>query len=419
MKVGALRIMLATSQFEVERGGGAARSARVIAEGLVRRGHSVCVVTTARRSEACVEVSDGLVIHRVRPYNLYWVGAKDDHAKVLRVPWQIMDVWNPMIHRRVRAIVDEFLPDVVHANKIRGLSPAVWTAAATRGVPIVQTCRDYELMSPEGTLVGRLGEMARTRSPLLWPYQAVRRRLSGLVAAATAPSAYTLRQLREVDFFPRAVTRVIPNTHGLTNAALATLVAREPPPSTSPLLRLVFQGRVEALKGIEPLCVIVERLATEGVGIHLTVIGPGSRLDQLTQRFRGCSAIEFAGPLYGDAKHARIASADLCVAPSTGTEVFGNVVVEGYAAGRPALVSSAGGLPELVTADQDLLVFPSGDWSELERRIRVLAGRVGWVRGLRMRSFEWARLYAEDAVLGEYERVFRDVLQMRTTSRRS
>ncbi len=47
-------------------------------------------------------------------------------------------------------------PDIVHVHKMRGLSPAVWSAAAAAGCrPIVQTCRDYEAMSPEGTLTGR------------------------------------------------------------------------------------------------------------------------------------------------------------------------------------------------------------------------------------------------------------------------
>ncbi|MDH7488794.1 MAG: glycosyltransferase, partial [Anaerolineae bacterium] len=215
-----MKVALLSYVFDPQAGGGAVRSARILAHGLAARGDEVVAIATARERRLRVEREEGVTLYSFLPWNLYWVGDKDRQPMWKRVPWQVLDIWNPHAYQVVRGILRRERPDIAHVNKLRGLSPSVWAAARAEGIPLVHTCRDYELFSPEGTLESRVGAWAERGAWFLRPYAAFRAWLSRAVAAAVAPSRYTLDAHLTRGFFPRAAARVIPNSHGMTLAEL-------------------------------------------------------------------------------------------------------------------------------------------------------------------------------------------------------
>jgi len=90
-------------------------------------------------------------------------------------------------------------------------------------------------------------------------------------------------------------------------------------------------------------------------------------------------------------------------------EPFGQVVIEGMAAGRPVIASAAGGPLEIITDEVDGLLFPSGDVVELAERLRrladdpTLAERLG--RQAHIRSLDFSPARAGAAVTAVYRRV--------------
>ena len=76
-----------------------------------------------------------------------------------------------------------------------------------------------------------------------------------------------------------------------------------------------------------------------------------------------------------------MAGVDWVVAPSTWWEVFGLVVSEAWALGRPVIVSAIAGLAERVRADVDGLTFPPGDAEALADVLARACGDAGlWSR---------------------------------------
>ena len=54
--------------------------------------------------------------------------------------------WNPRMVRRVRNVVEEFRPDIVHIhNTWFSMTPAVIRAIKANGVPLVMTLHNYRL----------------------------------------------------------------------------------------------------------------------------------------------------------------------------------------------------------------------------------------------------------------------------------
>jgi glycosyltransferase involved in cell wall biosynthesis len=69
--------------------------------------------------------------------------------------------------------------------------------------------------------------------------------------------------------------------------------------------------------------------------------------------------VEFTG-FRSDIKHA-IAELDLLVHASTKGEPFGQVIIEGMAAGKPVVATNGGGVPEIVEDGQTGILVPMGD----------------------------------------------------------
>jgi glycosyltransferase involved in cell wall biosynthesis len=188
-----MKVVLLSFLYEPELGGGAAMVVNNLAHLLVQRSCSVVVITTWRGNKVKIDYMDGIKIIRIPPMNLYWVGDKDTQAITKKIIWQLVDFWNPLVFRLIRQILLNEGADIVHSHKLRGLSPSIWMAARSAGIKkIVHTCHDYELLSPEGLFMGRVGKLAQEQNILIRPYQNYRNKFSDDVKIVVAPSKFVM-----------------------------------------------------------------------------------------------------------------------------------------------------------------------------------------------------------------------------------
>jgi len=157
--------------------------------------------------------------------------------------------------------------------------------------------------------------------------------------------------------------------------------------------RLLFVGnRDDPRKGLPHLLAVHQHLRARGLNIHLDVVGAGNA-------HPGPSAgLQFHGRVVTEFELAeRYRQCDLFVAPSTGQESFGIVLLEAMACGRPIVCSDIRGYRQVVDPDGAVLVAP-GDVAGLAGAIEALAGdperrrRMGRVNARRARPFEWDRI---------------------------
>lgn len=399
-----MKVLIASYLLDPRLGGGAVTAAARVCRSLVERGVEVVAVTTHDDARSTVTTEDGIKVYHFRPRNLYWVANKERQPIVKKAFWQLVDVWNPHVYRTVREIIRQEKPDVVHVHKLRGLSPAVWSAAAAEGCrPIVQTCHDYELISPEGSLESTVGRLALRRHVTLRPYQSARARLSDQVDVVTAPSCYTLSTITELGFFGRAHSRVVPNSHGLSRAELARLAdQRRRGPQSAGKLNLLYLGRLETIKGIDILCEAFAGIAASLPQARLDIAGSGAREASLREQYSGQPAIHFHGHVMDVAKEALIADADVLVMPSVVREVFGISIVEAYAYGKPVIASRIGGMPELVREGETGLLVEPGDMAGLQQAIRRMAEDPALAQAMSPTCRQAAEAYTMEAVTDGY-----------------
>lgn len=405
-----MKVALLSYLFDRLSGGGAPRSAYFLAKGLVAAGVDVTVITTHDGADDVVE-DRGLRIHRLHPRNLYWVGTQDDRGTLQKAAWQLVDFWNPFVYRATLGILRREAPQIVHVQKLRGLSPSVWRAARQAdGAALVQTCRDYELFSPQAMLDGRVGRMAGQGSPLLAPYRMARARMSAQVDAAVTPSRFTMEMLLERGFFPNASHTVIPNTPGFTDAELRALANRSARPSGETGLRVLYLGRLEEIKGVGDICEVVGELSKTRTQIHLDVIGGGSAAPRLKSRFGASPRIRFHGVLHGQAKERLIAAASVVAVPSRWPEVFGNVIPEAYSFGKPVIGARTGGIPELIDEGRTGFLFEPGDKEEMQLHLEAFLRDPDLSARLRPACLKAARRFTIDATAAAHLSLYQRLL---------
>jgi glycosyltransferase involved in cell wall biosynthesis len=208
-------------------------------------------------------------------------------------------------------------------------------------------------------------------------YRTMERRLAGVSDALIGVSTATVDDLVRLGVAPPRKFRVIPIGLDLrpflsVTPAVGRAFRREVGASAEDVL-LTFVGRLVAIKRVDLLLRAFARARRLSAPIRLAVVGDGGlrpRLERLAAELGVSEHVCFAG--YRAKMVAVTAAADLAVLSSDneGTPVS---LIEAAAAGKPAVATMVGGVPDVVTRETGLLV-PPGDAEGLANGIVALTG---------------------------------------------
>ncbi|MGH3666525.1 MAG: glycosyltransferase family 4 protein [Egibacteraceae bacterium] len=264
---------------------------------------------------------------------------------------------SPLVVRRTVRALRAFEPHVVHVHE--PLSPMVAAAASAFGPrPLVGT---FHAWSDANRLYRVAAPVARR----------IVRRLDARIAVSPAAQEYAAVALGE----PLGSFRVIPNgvdATAFTRAeAIPELVDLERP-------LLLFVGRLEPRKGLDVLIRAFLRLRTTAPGVRLCVVGEGPDRERCQQMVPPSLRpdVLFVGAVDEAQKPRYHASADVYVAPNTGGESFGIVLLEAMAAGLPVVASDIPGFRTVMKDGRQGRMVPAGDAFALAEAVgTVLANR--------------------------------------------
>jgi glycosyltransferase involved in cell wall biosynthesis len=231
--------------------------------------------------------------------------------------------------------------------------------------------------------------------PQLWRYTSLRDRSLEFVDRLLAPSQFIADMHRDNGI--KAPIEVLPLFSAIEGPAES--VAPHP-------RRIVFVGRVTALKGVEMLLRVVAGMPD----IELLVIGGGELRPALTAAYAKHSNIRFLGKIDQEQLTEHYAEAAAVVLPTIVPENFPLTIVEAAACGTPAIVAkSSGGGAELVRATGGGLLY-EGD-AELAAAIRRIVEDRALRNGLGARALATYRArYTKEQHVAGYLRQIDDIL---------
>jgi phosphatidylinositol alpha-mannosyltransferase len=348
--------------------GGVQAHIRDQAETLIEMGHAVSVITPVEDPAQLPSYAVDGGRPRAVPYN----------GSVARLTFGVKAT------ARVRRWIREGEFDVLHVHEPLAPSLGVLACWAARG-PIVATVHS---------------SIERSRVLVTGYYlaQTALEKISALVAV----SEYARRTI--VDHLG-ADAVLIPNGVRVANYAQATPLRDWPGPAIG------FLGRMdEPRKGLPVLLEAFERVRAQRVDAVLVLIGPGDMDEALADVPTSLrESIVCLGRLDEDDKARALASLDVYVAPNTGGESFGIVLLEAMAAGAPVVATDLDAFARVLDGGRCGVLFPVGDADSLgravvdllddpeERRALVEAGR------RRAKAYDWLTVAGD--LLDVYESV--------------
>ncbi|MGQ0642037.1 MAG: glycosyltransferase family 4 protein [Gemmatimonadaceae bacterium] len=291
--------------------------------------------------------------------------------------------------RIVRETLDEFAPDLVHAHDPLVTSTSRWAAMHT-AAPVVATFHSY--FAPD-SLAGRCYTALVPFGASVW------RRIDKRIAVSEAAKESVCSRMGD------AAIDIVPNgtdVHVFERAVPAKL----PKGRT-----MLFVGRLEPRKGFPIAVRAFARLAQEYSDLQLIVVGEGverEAVEMLPRALR--TRVHLLGRVSDSVLPGYYAAADVFVAPATGSESFGIVLVEAMAAGLPIVASDIDGYREVVRHGREALLVRRGDPVALADAVQRLVENPAEARALREAGRVRARRYDWDTILATLDGIYGEAI---------
>ncbi|WP_432524235.1 glycosyltransferase family 4 protein [Kineococcus sp. SYSU DK006] len=350
--------------------GGVQFHVRDLAEHLLGLGHHVRVLAPADDESTLPAFADpgGSVV--AVPYN----------GSVARLSF------GPVTAARVRRWLAEGRFDVLHVHEPLAPSTSLLALWAAQG-PVVATFHTANLRS----------RAMQAAYPLLRPSLEK-------IAARIAVSEDARRTVVE---HVGGDAVVVPN--GVFTDAFARAPRRPGWTGTPQRPVIAFVGRLdEPRKGLPLLCEVVPLVRAVVPGARFLVAGRGD-VDAARALLDDPSAVEFLGAVDDRAKESLLACADVYLAPHTGGESFGIVLVEALAAGAAVVASDLGAFRRVLDEGRVGRLFPTGDARAAADAVLALLAdpaeraRLSAAGQRAARRYDWSVVATE--VLAVYETV--------------
>ncbi len=303
--------------------------------------------------------------------------------------------------RRIRAMIQEFRPDVAHVRNIyHHLSPSILWELRAQKVPVIYHLNDFKLLCPSYNLVSR-GEVCEAcKGGAFWHalepkcYPGFGERLTLMAEAYIHRGLSTYQKCVDLFLAPSRFVRDKFVEHGWDAGKFEVLphfqpVEDEAPARETQTHSILYFGRLSAEKGVNDLVRAMEKVPE----MKLVIAGDGPKREELEglARVLGLKNVECVGQVGCAERDALIAKSDFTVLPSHAYETLGKTILESYAQGRAVIASDLGSRRELVRDGQTGLLYRTGDVDQLAAAIGFLGSRPELAEKMGRNGREFAR----------------------------
>ncbi len=331
-----MRILLIPARYLPHRGG-LESVVHHLAREFFQQGHQVMIVTSRYpRTLPAREEIEGVQIRR-----LHFLIPDSRYLLSYRFDLWLAGLWYYSYTERVlRRIINEFRPDVINNHYLNEIAEFTGRCLAENSPAI-----PWVISLHGGDVDGEpsLGQRNEER------FGRLIQQANGL----TACSNFLVAQAQTLEPALRGQITVVHN--GVDAQRFIDAI-----PFPTVIFYILAVGQLVSHKGFDLLIEAFSQVAGKYPKVQLWIAGDGTQRTVLEMLIRQKKLVERV-QLLGKVDEAMVASlmaGCLFVAMPSRREPFGNVALEGMAAGKAVLASSVGGLPEFLPVPPNRLVVP-------------------------------------------------------------
>ena len=306
-------------------------------------------------------------------------------SALAKLTYPIKTVYSTEARKKIRLVLDDFAPDVVHLNNFNfQLTPSVilevrkWSRKTGRPVRIVFTAHDYQLVCPnhmmrapktntncekcvgghylnctKGKCIHGSGakSLIGTAEAFYWKWRKTYRHIDRIICCS---------------HFMKSKMDTHPHLAGKTVALHNFVEHKTPTPPDRKQDYVLYFGRLSEEKGIRTLLAVAKALPD----VPFVIAGSGP----LEGEVEGIPNVRFVGFQRGEALEDLIRGARFSVYPSEWYENCPFSVMESQMLGTPVIGADIGGIPELIAkGDRPTgMLFESGNATALADAVSAL-----------------------------------------------
>lgn len=309
--------------------------------------------------------------------NLY-TKEMDFHSKgIERILYPFQIIYSFDAKRKIKKIIKDFKPDIIHLNNINfQLTPSIIEAAHKMKVPIVQTVHDYQMICPNHLLFTKNEICERCINGSKWnctKYNCIHEnKIKSVIGSIEAilytkilstyrkvakyicPSHFLESKLLEADKIYNGKTIVIQNFIEL----------KEKYENYKKEDYVLFFGRLSEEKGLDIFLKVCKQLTH--IRFKVAGIGP------LEDKCKNIENVEYVGFKTGKDLEELIAKAKFSVYPSIWYENCPFSIIESQMLGTPVITANYGGMRELVEDKKTGILVDKIDEENLKNKILEL-----------------------------------------------
>lgn len=386
-----MRLLIVSFAYYPDVVGGGEFSTKMIAEGMVEKGHNVDVLCWAMEDK--VEYINGVKI--IRKYTprlsdecmLATKNHKKDnlkgYSKHEKLKNKYADLFfSPRWYHFYKDFIKNGNYDAVHAATALSYLGRYncYKASYDLGIPISHVLRSPALIEFQ-FCGGRLNGL----------YRRLNSRAVQLLAGLAAPSQYMLDLHNKYGI-------CCDNQKAISNAVSIDVFKPTIEDIENKQNIVLYAGDIREEKGINTLIKAVDGLPD----VFLYLVGQGPFLTDIVQ----IDKVKLIPWMQHVELYNLMKQVKMVVLPSEWEEAFGRILIEGIANGTLAVGSNRGGIPEVLNYEDDF-IFEAGNVKELQDRLNwVLNLSAGdYLRNLR-RQQSWMSKYSKEFYCDEWEKFF-------------
>lgn len=327
--------------------GGVEVITRELAEGLVARGHEVCVIYSF--NEDSEYTLNGVKVISISPRGF-------PKIKMFHFFNRLLQLYNPFNIRKFKKIFQEFKPDIVHLHMVRALSLSILKVALDLNIKTISTLHEYFSLWNFNPFSG-MEYIKVSKAPFyLFPLRQIQRQLTAKVNYVTAPIEDIIQKYYDEGYYRDVPTMVISNAlrNEVNNACVKKFTLK---------FKFLILSRLMPFKGIELSLESFHNLKNDNVELH--VAGSGY-LDKLVLEYQAKDKrIFYHGFVMGEEKEELLKNCNCLLFVVDDLETFGLTALEALQHGMPVIASNVLATSKLISNNVDGYVVYNKTQSEL------------------------------------------------------
>lgn len=294
--------------------------------------------------------------------------------------------YNRQAVRSLQKLISKEKPEIAHLHNIaHQLSPAIIKVLKKNNIPIVQTLHDYKMICPNYMLFSKGGTCTRCKQGKY--YNCLKNRCvknsypKSLLATLEAYLNNDIYQQVDLFIAPSKFMKNICVDFGIPDDKIAVIenfLSRYSSFADVEKLaenHILYFGRLSEEKGIKVLIKAMQKIRPE---IRLKIVGDGperANLSRMIDDLKLNGRIEMIGHISFEKRaelERLINNAKAIIIPSVWFENMPYSLIEAMSHKKTVIASDIGGMPELITDNENGILFTPGDPDDLAEKINSL-----------------------------------------------